>query len=151
MPERATEGSVGRVDLADTHAALEAAHAEVLTDPRHQAEGLDGASCGPHIKHLAELASAAAEGGVSASQWRADVLSEAGPSATGALERFGGLHAPSRPVALEPLSADAPGIGQVSPASVGRQRPLPLSSRAVAPLREGWLPASRPISGVRPR
>lgn len=86
MTERASETSGGRVELADVHAALEAAHAEVLSDPRHQSEGLDGASCGPHMKHLAELASAAAEGGVSASQWRAGVLTQAGPSAAGALD-----------------------------------------------------------------
>ena len=60
-----------------------------------------GREVGPHIKHLAELASAAAEGGVSASQWRADVLSEAGPSATGALE---GSEACMRQAGLWPWS-----------------------------------------------
>jgi len=86
MPERASEGSGGRMDLAEIHAALEAAHAEVPADPGHQVEGLDGASCGPHIKHLSELAAAAAAGGVSAPQWRAEVLTQAGPSAAGALD-----------------------------------------------------------------
>ena len=86
MPERESHGGGGRLDLAAVHAALEAAHAEVLSDPGPHAEGLDGASCGPHIKHLAEFAAAAAAAGGSESQWRAEVLAQAGSSAAGALD-----------------------------------------------------------------
>ncbi len=86
MPEREGHGGGARPDLAAVHAALEAAHAEVLSDQGGHAEGLDGASCGPHMKHLAELAAAAAAAGGSASQWRAEVLTQAGPTSAGALD-----------------------------------------------------------------
>ena len=53
------------MDLALVHHALEAAYAEVLGDPRNQAEALGGAACGPHMKHLAVLAAGTAAEGVS--------------------------------------------------------------------------------------
>ena len=68
------------------HETLSAAYAEVLDDPRNQAEGLDRATCGPHLKHLSELAAAAATEGFSAAQWRADLLTQAGPSAVTAVD-----------------------------------------------------------------
>ncbi len=40
------------------------------------AEWLEGASCGPHVKALAVRAAHAASQGVSASQWRYDLLAE---------------------------------------------------------------------------
>ena len=39
-------------------------------------EWLEGASCGPHVKALAVLAADAASRGVSAAQWRHDLLAE---------------------------------------------------------------------------
>ncbi len=74
------------MDLKVMHDALSAAHAEALADPRNQAEGFEGAACGPHLKHLAALAAAAAADGVSADRWRTDLLGEAGPSAVTALD-----------------------------------------------------------------
>jgi hypothetical protein len=74
-------------DLTHIHEALSAAYSEILADPRHHAEGLDRAACGPHLTHLAALATAAAAGGVSATGWRTDVLTQVGPSATGPLDR----------------------------------------------------------------
>jgi hypothetical protein len=68
------------------HETLSAAYAEVLDDPRNQAEGLDRATCGPHLKHLSELAAAAAPEGFSAAQWRADLLTGAGASAGTAVD-----------------------------------------------------------------
>ena len=85
------------MDLAQMHDALHAAYAEVLEDPRNQAEALDGAACGPHMKHLAVLAAGAAAEGVSADQWHANVLRQAGPDAAAALDvaeecmRYSGL------------------------------------------------------------
>lgn len=72
--------------LTRMHEALSAAYAEVLDDPRNQAEGSEGASCGPHLKHLSELAAAAAAEGLSADQWRTRVLERAGVSAAGPLD-----------------------------------------------------------------
>ena len=40
------------------------------------AEWLEGASCGPHVKALAVRAADAAGRGVSAAQWRHDLLAE---------------------------------------------------------------------------
>ena len=40
------------------------------------AEWLEGASCGPHVKALAVRAADAAGRGVSATQWRHDLLAE---------------------------------------------------------------------------
>jgi hypothetical protein len=71
--------------LTYMHETLSAADAGVLDDPRNQAEGLDRATCGPHLKHLSELAAAAATEGFPAAQWRADLLTEAGLSAVTAL------------------------------------------------------------------
>ncbi len=68
------------------HHAVVAAHAEALTEAVNQVEGLDGASCGPHLKHLAQLAAAAAAEGVSAEAWRSAVLAEAGPTAATAVD-----------------------------------------------------------------
>lgn len=74
------------MDLAQMHDALAAAYEEVLTDPRYQAEALDRAACGPHLKHLAVLAEASAAEGVSAAQWRADLLQQAGPDVAAAID-----------------------------------------------------------------
>ncbi len=84
MSEHTGEGS--HPSLAHVHEALAAAYAEVLASPSGQVEGLDRASCGPHIKHLSEVAAAAAADGMSADQWRTDVLARAGPSAVIALD-----------------------------------------------------------------
>lgn len=72
--------------VSDLHVALAAAHAEVLADPRHSAEGLDRAGCGPHSKHLAVLAAGAAAEGMSADRWRSDLLQQAGTDAKPALD-----------------------------------------------------------------
>ena len=86
MAEHTGVGAGGRTDLAHLHEALTAAYSEVLADSRNQAEGLDRAVCGPHLKHLAEIAAAAAADGVPAAEWRADVLTRIGPSARGPLD-----------------------------------------------------------------
>lgn len=86
MPDHSGEGHSEHPDLTHIHEVLTAAYSEVLADPRNQAERLDGAACGPHIKHLAEIATAAAAQGASAAQWRTDVLTNAEPAATGALD-----------------------------------------------------------------
>lgn len=66
------------MDLAQIHSALMSAHHELVEDPRNDAEGLDGAACGPHVKHLARLAMGAAAEGVSAQSWRASLVAEFG-------------------------------------------------------------------------
>ncbi len=73
------------MNLALIHERLLAAHEE-LQDPRFGGEGLDGASCGPHVKQLAQLASAAASEGLSASDWRAWIVDGVGPHAAPLLE-----------------------------------------------------------------
>lgn len=84
MPET-PPGRDNTISWAHVHEALDAAYAEVLASPG-QVEGLDRAVCGPHLKHLSELAAAAAADGISADHWRRDVLDHAGPSASGALD-----------------------------------------------------------------
>ncbi len=86
MPEHTSEGSGDRVAVTHMHEVLNAAYEEILADPRHQTEALDRASCGPHIKHVSALAAAAAANGVSADQWRTDILTQAGPVAVSALD-----------------------------------------------------------------
>ena len=107
MPEP-TSGGSDSVGLTHMHEALTAAYAEVLADPRNRAEGLDRASCGPHIKHLSELAAAAAADGISADQWRTDVLTQAGPSAVSALNS---AETCMRESGLWPWSPDTPSPG----------------------------------------
>ena len=86
MTEHADERHAGHSGLADVREALAAAYSEILTDPRYQTEGLDRAACGPHVKHLAELAAATATAGDSAARWRTDMLTTAGPTAARALD-----------------------------------------------------------------
>lgn len=74
------------MELSRMHEALSAAYAEVLDDPRNQAERLEDASCGPHVRHLSEIAAAAAAEGLSADQWRTRLLEHAGASAAGPLD-----------------------------------------------------------------
>lgn len=73
------------MDLEHVHHILDAAYAEVLDDSRNQPEGLDFASCGPHMKHLAVLATGAAADGQSADQWRTSLLDTAGADTATAL------------------------------------------------------------------
>ena len=74
------------MDLTQMHQAVSAAHAEALTEAATLVEGLGGASCGPNLKHLAQLAAEAAAEGISAGAWRAAVLDEAGPTAATAVD-----------------------------------------------------------------
>ena len=74
------------LDLARVHERLVAAHQE-LDDPRYAAEGLEGASCGPHVKHLAQLAAAAAAEGLTAEQWRGWIRVGVGAHTIPLLER----------------------------------------------------------------
>ena len=74
------------MDLTQMHRALSGAHAEALTEAATLVEGLDGASCGPHLKHLAQLAAVAAAEGVTAEAWRSALLDEAGPTAATAVD-----------------------------------------------------------------
>ncbi len=110
-------------------------HSEGLADPRNQAEGLDRAACGPHPKHLAELAAAAAADGASATNWRTDVLTHVGPTATGPLDtaetcmRQAGLW-PWKPLIMIPAHDDAalPPTPRESVAPSGMQPPTALPS-----------------------
>ena len=74
------------MDLTQMHQAVSAAHAEALAEATTLVEGLDGASCGPHLKHLAQLAAAAAAQGLSADAWRSALLTEGGPTAATAVD-----------------------------------------------------------------
>ena len=85
-PRQACDSHDLDADLSHLHEALTVTHSEDLADPRNQVEGLDRAACGPHLKHLAELAATAAAGGASARDWRGDVLAQVGPSAAGPLD-----------------------------------------------------------------
>lgn len=62
-----------RMALAEVHDSLVPTHPELLEHPRFEVEGLTGASCGPHVKHLAQVALDAAWQGRSADRWRAAV------------------------------------------------------------------------------
>lgn len=75
------------MDLAKIHHALMLAHHEIIEDPRNGVEGLAGTSCGPHIKHLAQLAMSAEAEGVTADQWRASILDELGPEGPALLDQ----------------------------------------------------------------
>jgi hypothetical protein len=66
------------LDLASLHESLAALRGDLLVDPRNEVEGLDRASCPPHVKHLAVLAVGASSEGMSADQWRAWVTGGAG-------------------------------------------------------------------------
>lgn len=68
-------------DLEQIHHALKNSHYELLEDSTYAAEGLDGTSCPPHRKHLAQLAAGAAAQGIDAQTWRAWVLGGVGPDA----------------------------------------------------------------------
>ncbi len=74
------------MDLTELHQDLSAAHAEALAHAATHIEGLDGASCGPHLKHLAQLAAAAAAAGVAAAEWRSALLTDAGPTSRAAVD-----------------------------------------------------------------
>ena len=67
------------MDLEEMHHALKEAHRELLEDTTYIAEGLDGASCPPHRKHLAQLAAGAAAQGIDAQTWRSWILDGLGP------------------------------------------------------------------------
>ncbi len=75
------------MDLAEIHHALMLAHHEIIEDPRIGVERLADASCGPHVKHLAQLAMSAAAEGVSADQWRMSILGEFGPEGPAFLDQ----------------------------------------------------------------
>lgn len=62
------------MDLAQIHEALLRSHEELLEEPAAGAEGLDGASCPPHVKHLAQLAMGAAAEGFTAQRWREEIV-----------------------------------------------------------------------------
>jgi hypothetical protein len=65
-------------DLAALHESLTALREDLLVDPRNEVEGLDRASCPPHVKHLAVLAVGASSEGMSAEKWRTWVTDSAG-------------------------------------------------------------------------
>jgi hypothetical protein len=69
------------MDLARVHEALLQAHQELIEDPRHGVEGLDAASCPPHIRHLAQLAIRATWEGFTAERWRSWIVGGIGPEA----------------------------------------------------------------------
>lgn len=85
-PVKIQEEVVTVDDLAEVHRALYATHHEELDDPRNEAEGLDRASCPPHVKHLAQLAAGASLGRKSAEEWRTWVLADAGDHAAALIE-----------------------------------------------------------------
>ncbi|HET8617179.1 MAG TPA: hypothetical protein VFL94_16785 [Actinomycetales bacterium] len=61
-------------DLAVIHESLAALRNDLLVDPRNEMEGLDRASCPPHVKHLAVLAAGSAAEGRNAEEWRRWVI-----------------------------------------------------------------------------
>jgi hypothetical protein len=67
------------LDLAHIHESLAALRGDLLVDPRNEVEGLDRASCPPHVKHLAVLAVGASSEGKSSEQWRQWVTQGVGP------------------------------------------------------------------------
>jgi len=60
-------------------------HRDLLADQLIQIEGLEGATCGPHVKHLAQLALQQASKGVTRDQWRGWVAENLNPELTGHL------------------------------------------------------------------
>lgn len=70
-----------RTDLNQVHRALIDTHEELLDASFGGAEGLDGASCGPHLKHLAQLAIGASSEGVTADRWRSWIIDGVGQQA----------------------------------------------------------------------
>ena len=75
------------MDLAEIHEALLRSHEELLAEPAAGAEGLDAASCPPHVKHLAQIAMGAAAEGFTAQRWRATVVEGLGDEVTPLLRR----------------------------------------------------------------
>lgn len=75
------------MDLAQIHAVLLESHEELLHEPASDVEGLDGASCPPHVKHLAQIAFVAASEGYTAQRWRTDILEGLGPDVAPLLQR----------------------------------------------------------------
>lgn len=67
------------MDLAQVHETLIKSHQEMMSEPAAGVEGIERASCPPHVKHLAQLASGAASEGYTAARWRAEVLGGLGP------------------------------------------------------------------------
>lgn len=66
------------MDLTQMHQDLSEAHAEAMAHAATHIEGLDRASCGPHLKHLAQMAAAAAAEGSTAAEWRSALRAHAG-------------------------------------------------------------------------
>ncbi len=62
------------MNLTHVHDALLQTHRELLENPLDDVEGLEGASCPPHLKHLAQIAMGSAQEGLSAKQWRATIV-----------------------------------------------------------------------------
>ncbi len=64
------------------HDALLHNHHELLERGLDEVEGLEGASCPPHRKHLAQVAMGSAAEGLSAEQWRSAIVDGLGPEIT---------------------------------------------------------------------
>lgn len=75
------------MDLAEVHEALVHAHQELLDEPAAGAEGLDAASCPPHVKHVAQLAMGAAAEGLTAQRWRDEIVDGLGDDVKPLLQR----------------------------------------------------------------
>lgn len=80
-------------DLEEVHKSLmEAeqdllqAHHDLVEDPRNGVEGLDRASCSPHITDLARLAIGASSEGLTAEAWRAWIIGGLGAEAAPLLD-----------------------------------------------------------------
>jgi hypothetical protein len=74
------------VNAREVYHALLVAHRVELHDSNNGPEWLEEASCSPHVKELARLASSAASRGMSAEHWRAMIMSEGGPGASPLLD-----------------------------------------------------------------
>ena len=70
------------MDLAQVHEALVHHHHDLLDSPLDAVEGLEGSSCAPHRKHLAQIAVGSAREGLSAEQWRSAIVDGLGPEIT---------------------------------------------------------------------
>ena len=87
------------MDLAHVHEALLATHEHLLQNPADEVEGLQGASCPPHVKHLAQIAMESAGEGRSVQQWRSRIVGGLVRDRP-AGGRGGELHAQRRSLAL---------------------------------------------------
>ena len=70
------------MDLRKIHHRLVLTHEDLLGRASTSVEGLETASCPPHVKHVAQLAIDAAANGKTHQTWRAEMRKTLDPSTT---------------------------------------------------------------------